>query len=137
MSPTHPSPTTTALQTLSHSLSSTTPTTTTTQKQSCITTILHILDNILKDPSKSNTKIRKLKCVNGPFYKRAGKWKGSIDFLLSCGFVCVTASSTTNNNNNGNDEEKEVGLVVVDGDAHNANDMGMDGELYIYVLCVV
>jgi len=85
-----------ALSQLGHSLTSSTSTSTVQSKQACILTLLKILDNILSDPNKSNIKLRKLKVANknGPFYKRAGKWYGSIDFLIECGFVGSSTGSS-------------------------------------------
>ena len=87
-----------ALSQLGHSLTSSTSTSVTNQsKQACILTLLKILDNILSDPNKLNVKLRKLKVANknGPFYKRAGKWYGSINFLIECGFVGSSSSSSS------------------------------------------
>eukprot|EP00571_Detonula_confervacea_P015485 CAMPEP_0172308866 /NCGR_PEP_ID=MMETSP1058-20130122/9334_1 /TAXON_ID=83371 /ORGANISM="Detonula confervacea, Strain CCMP 353" /LENGTH=1252 /DNA_ID=CAMNT_0013021381 /DNA_START=64 /DNA_END=3819 /DNA_ORIENTATION=+ len=62
------------------------------EHQTCILTLLRILDNILNDGTIKNPKLRKLKVSNpGPFWKRAGRWDGSVDFLLACGFVSVAS----------------------------------------------
>jgi len=103
-----------ALTQLGHSLTSSTSTSTVQSKQACILTLLKILDNILSDPTKSNVKLRKLKVANknGPFYKRAGKWYGSIDFLIECGFV---GSST------GSSKSDVTNSVTTSGDSINAD----------------
>jgi len=90
-----------ALSQLGHSLTSSKSTSTIQSKQACILTLLKIIDNILSDPNKSNVKLRKLKVANknGPFYKRAGKWLGSIDFLIECGFVGSSSGSSSNKSN--------------------------------------
>ena len=105
-----------ALSQLGHSLTSSTSTSTVQSKQACILTLLKILDNILSDPNKLNVKLRKLKVANknGPFYKRAGKWYGSINFLIECGFV---GSSTGSSNNKSN----VINSVAASGDSINAD----------------
>ena len=50
--------------------------------------------------------------MNGPFYKRAGKWKGSIDFLLACGFVGVTASTTTASSDKADEKKKAESITI-------------------------
>ncbi|KAL7554811.1 hypothetical protein ACHAWF_018356 [Thalassiosira exigua] len=57
------------------------------ERQTCVLTLLRILDNVLSDPSKSNPKVRKIKASNPAFRKRAGRWDGSAEFLRGCGFV--------------------------------------------------
>ena len=65
-------------------------------RQNCINTLLRVIDNILDDPNQLNPKLRKIKVKNPTFWKRCGCFEGSIDFLVTCGFVVHgDASSTT------------------------------------------
>ena len=71
------------------------------ERRACILTLLRILDNILEDrracradgggddgARSHNPKLRKIKVgrPSGAFWKRAGRWDGSVAFLAACGF---------------------------------------------------
>lgn len=58
--------------------------------KTCFITLMKILDNIIQHPT--NPKFRSINVTNPAFHKKVGSVEGSIQFLLSCGFIYDTSN---------------------------------------------
>mmetsp|Transcript_14638 Transcript_14638/g.21591 ORF Transcript_14638/g.21591 Transcript_14638/m.21591 type:complete len:588 (+) Transcript_14638:71-1834(+) len=52
--------------------------------QTCVVTIIKVLDNILQKPQ--NRKVRSIRLANAAFSKKVVERKGGVEFLIACGF---------------------------------------------------